>query len=101
MEDQREVSVEKIEAFKREKNIEFSFETSARTGENIEELFIIASKLLYNNFKDKIAAMVSPIHFHFLLLTQLFCSLERRSHEKEKNKKTEKISRKRCKRISC
>jgi hypothetical protein len=63
MEDQREVSVEKIEAFKREKNIEFSFETSARTGENIEELFIIASKLLYNNFKDKIAAMVSPFHF--------------------------------------
>ena len=60
MEDQREVSVEKIEQFKREKNIEFSFETSARTGENIEELFIIASKLLYNNFKDKIAAMVSP-----------------------------------------
>ena len=61
MEDQREVSVEKIEQFKKEKNIEFSFETSARTGENIEELFIIASKLLYNNFKDKIAAMVS--HF--------------------------------------
>ena len=60
MEDQREVSVEKIEQFKKEKNIEFSFETSARTGENIEELFIIASKLLYNNFKDKIAAMVSP-----------------------------------------
>lgn len=55
MENQREVSVEKIEQFKREKNIDFSFETSARTGENIEELFIIASKLLYNNFKDKIA----------------------------------------------
>jgi len=66
MEDQREVSVEKIEAFKREKNIEFSFETSARTGENIEELFIIASKLLYNNFKDKIAAMVSFHHLIFL-----------------------------------
>jgi len=55
MENQREVSVEKIEQFKREKNIDFAFETSARTGENIEELFIIASKLLYNNFKDKIA----------------------------------------------
>ena len=48
-----------VERFKREKNIQFSFETSAMTGENIEELFIIASKILYNNFKDKIAQMVS------------------------------------------
>jgi hypothetical protein len=101
MEDQREVSVEKIEAFKREKNIEFSFETSARTGENIEELFIIASKLLYNNFKDKIAAMVSSIHFLYLLLTHLFSAIERGSHEKEKNEKIEKISRKRSKWSSC
>ena len=59
MAEQREVSIEKVEKFKRERNIEFSFETSAMTGENIEDLFIIASKLLYNNFKDKIAQMVS------------------------------------------
>jgi len=44
-----------VEKFKREKNIQFSFETSAMSGENIEELFIMASKILYNNFKDKIA----------------------------------------------
>ena len=61
MEDKREVSVDRVEAFKREKGIHFHFETSAKTGENIESLFITASKILYHNFKDKIAQMVS--HF--------------------------------------
>lgn len=55
MEDKREVSLERVEAFKKERGIIFSFETSAKTGENIESLFITASKILYNNFKDKIA----------------------------------------------
>jgi Ras-related protein Rab-2A len=55
MEDKREVSHDRVEKFKREKGIHFSFETSAMTGENIEDLFIMASKILYNNFKDKIA----------------------------------------------
>ena len=55
MEDKREVSQERVEAFKREKGIQFHFETSAKTGENIESLFITASKILYHNFKDKIA----------------------------------------------
>jgi len=55
MEDKREVSQDRVEKFKREKGIHYSFETSAMTGENIEDLFIMASKLLYNNFKDKIA----------------------------------------------
>jgi GTPase SAR1 family protein len=59
MEDKREVSAERVEAFKREKGIKFHFETSAKTGENIENLFITASKILYHNFKDKIAQMVS------------------------------------------
>lgn len=55
MEDKREVSLDRVEKFKREKGIHFHFETSAMTGENIEDLFIMASKILYNNFKDKIA----------------------------------------------
>jgi Ras-related protein Rab-14 len=59
MEDKREVSVDRVEAFKREKGIQFHFETSAKSGENIENLFITASKILYHNFKDKIAQMVS------------------------------------------
>ena len=40
MEDKREVSLDRVEAFKREKGIHFHFETSAKTGENIESLFI-------------------------------------------------------------
>ena len=59
MEDKREVSVERVEQFKREKGIRFHFETSAKSGENIENLFIMASKILYHSFKDKITQMVS------------------------------------------
>ena len=40
MEDKREVSQERVEKFKKEKGILYSFETSAMTGENIEDLFI-------------------------------------------------------------
>ena len=58
-EEKREVSVDRVEQFKREKGIMFSFETSAKTGENIEQVFITASKILYHNYKDKIAQMVS------------------------------------------
>ena len=55
MEDKREVSLERVEKFKKDRGIMFHFETSAKTGENIENLFIFASKVLYHNFKDKIA----------------------------------------------
>jgi len=50
----RAVTEERIEKFKADRGIQFSFETSALTGENIEQLFITASKVLYNTFKDKI-----------------------------------------------
>lgn len=59
MEDKREVSLERVEKFKKDRGIMFHFETSAKSGENIENLFIFASKVLYHNFKDKIAQMVS------------------------------------------
>lgn len=68
MEDKREVTLERVEAFKRERGIIFSFETSAKTGENIESLFITASKILYNNFKDKIAQMVSTLYINHTLI---------------------------------
>ena len=55
------------------------------TGENIEDLFIIASKLLYNNFKDKIAQMVSKdFKIYLFNIFDFPNSIERRSHEKEK-----------------
>ena len=53
-EDKREVSQDKVQAFMKENNIKFYFETSAKTGENIEDLFCFASKVLYHSFKDKI-----------------------------------------------
>ena len=61
MEDQREVSLDRVEKFKKDRGIMFHFETSAKTGENIENLFIFASKVLYNSFKDKIEQMVSNL----------------------------------------
>ena len=78
MEDKREVSLDRVEAFKRERGIHFHFETSAKTGENIESLFITASKILYHNFKDKIAWMVSLFTLFFVLKFHLI-SIERRS----------------------
>ena len=51
------MSTEKAEAFRARHNIPFFIETSAKTGENVEEIFTMASKLLYHNFKDKIAVM--------------------------------------------
>lgn len=85
MEDKREVSLERVEAFKRERGIIFSFETSAKTGENIESLFITASKILYNNFKDKIAQMVSRNYYTSQYLNVICCiNTERRSHKKAK-----------------
>lgn len=83
MEDKREVSLDRVEAFKRERGIQFHFETSAKTGENIESLFITASKILYHNFKDKIAQMVSS-HIHFILILIFAIYIERRSPQKTK-----------------
>lgn len=61
------------------------------TGENIEDLFIIASKLLYNNFKDKIAQMVSK-DFEFICLTFLIFQILQKDEamKKRKNKKLKK-----------
>ena len=48
----REVSWEKAESFRARHNIPFFVETSAKTGENVELIFSMASKLLYHSFKD-------------------------------------------------
>lgn len=77
MEDQREVSLDRVEKFKKDRGIMFHFETSAKTGENIENLFIFASKVLYNSFKDKIEQMVSTTSAFFYLLVRNFIVLSR------------------------
>jgi len=53
------VSTQRAEQFMREKSINFFFETSAKSGENVEDVFITASKILFFKFKDKFDQMVS------------------------------------------
>ena len=55
------MSKEEAERFRKEKGINFFFETSAKTGENVEEIFTMAAKVLYDNFKDKISQLVSKL----------------------------------------
>ena len=61
---QREVSREKAEQFRKEKGIHFFYETSAKSGENVETIFTMAAKMLYHSFRDKITQMVSPNAFN-------------------------------------
>ncbi len=55
----REVSVEQAEDFRKKHKIALYVETSAKTGENVQSVFLLASKLLYMQNKDKIGEMVS------------------------------------------
>ena len=50
MEETRVISKEEAEKYKRDFDFNLFMETSARTGFNIEELFVQAAKLLYNDY---------------------------------------------------
>ena len=41
-------------------------ESSAKTGENVDQIFIMAAKILYNNYKDKIKVLVSILSLMFI-----------------------------------
>lgn len=43
----RAVTQDMAQQFMKQKNIHFHFETSAKTGENVENLFLVAAKMLY------------------------------------------------------
>ena len=58
-EDLREVPQEQAREFARKNNVAFFLETSAKTGENVQQVFLLASKLLYQNNKEIISDMVS------------------------------------------
>ena len=76
---QREVPVSEARDFQRANNIPFFLETSAKTGQNVETVFQMAAKILYEDYKDRIVELVSPtfsqisqmISNFMLLLTML------------------------------
>ncbi|TNV76444.1 hypothetical protein FGO68_gene11259 [Halteria grandinella] len=53
-ESEREVSREAGEKFAKENNIDFFFETSAKTSDGVQQTFIMASKMLYRRHLSKI-----------------------------------------------
>lgn len=57
-EDAREVSIEKAQNYAREAGISHVWETSAKTGERVEEIFITAAKMLYAQNKHTIEEKV-------------------------------------------
>ena len=52
LEDEREVSRERMQAFAKENDIIYITETSAKNGQNVERLFIAAAKYLYKKYAD-------------------------------------------------
>jgi GTPase SAR1 family protein len=53
LEDEREVTRERAIEFCKQYNIDKFFETSAKTGDNVEEVFSIAAKELYVQAKEQ------------------------------------------------
>jgi Ras-related protein Rab-2A len=54
---QREVTFEEALEFKQKNNLVYFTETSAKSGDNIEKLFLDASKFIYLKYKDQLAKM--------------------------------------------
>jgi GTPase SAR1 family protein len=54
MEDQREVTFERALEFAREQKIHLTFETSAKTGLNVEEVFATVARELYIQVKKEL-----------------------------------------------
>ena len=52
--EEREVSYEQAERFRKENGIEYFIETSAKTSENVQEAFIMAAKMLYKKHLNRI-----------------------------------------------
>ena len=60
--DQRQVSREEAEHFRKQNQIDFFAETSAKTGENVLLTFITAAKMLFSKNRDKLSTMASLIN---------------------------------------
>jgi len=58
----REVSTDQGERFRKDNNIQFFIETSAKTDLNVRETFIMAAKMLYRKHLGKIRKARENIH---------------------------------------
>ena len=56
MEAKREVTKQEAEEYRKAKGIHFYFEASAKSGDNVENLFITSAKTLYHHYRTKIDA---------------------------------------------
>ena len=58
LESQREVSFNQGLQFKKENNLHYFTETSAKSGENIDKLFVDIAKFIYLKYKDNLNRMM-------------------------------------------
>lgn len=58
-EDAREVNFEKATVYSRENGFKLNEETSAKTGENVEDVFVKSASMLYSKFKNDLGELVS------------------------------------------
>ena len=62
MENARKVDIERAKKFKEDYNLDLFMETSAKLGTNVQQLFIEAARLLYNDYnKYKVRILYNKI----------------------------------------
>jgi len=52
--EKRQVSKEMVDEFVEANKIDYAIETSAKNNENVDELFMICARLLYDRFKEDV-----------------------------------------------
>ena len=58
--EKREVTREEAEQFRQRKQIDFFAETSAKTGDNVQMVFLLAAKMLFTKNRHRLSEIASP-----------------------------------------
>ena len=58
--EKREVTREGAELFRQENQIDFFAETSAKTGDNVQMVFLLAAKMLFTKNRHRLSEIASP-----------------------------------------